>query len=60
MKMVMKAMNKEMYTIKKNDFCFNQKQNNILRYDMKQKLTHEQICEICEAVPVNLSLPEYV
>jgi len=27
---------------------------------MKQKLTHEQICEICEAVPVNLSLPEYV
>ncbi len=27
---------------------------------MKQKLTHNQICEICEAVPVNLSLPEYV
>jgi DNA-directed RNA polymerase II subunit RPB1 len=27
---------------------------------MKQKLTHEQICEICESVPVNLSLPEYV
>jgi DNA-directed RNA polymerase beta' subunit len=27
---------------------------------MKQKLTHEQICEICQAVPVNLSLPEYV
>lgn len=27
---------------------------------MKQKLTHEQICEICEAVPVNLSLPEYI